>query len=106
MGSSRIETLRAMVVRDPGNAAARYGLASELVKAGQYEEARAALLDYLKMHDDEGAAYRLLALANEKSGRLDEAREAYRRGIEVAERHGHWGMADEYRVKLEDLEGE
>ena len=104
MQSPRLEAFRAMVVKDPRNPLARFGLASELMKAEQHEEARSVLLDYLKMHDDEGAAYRLLALANEKLGRLEEAKEAYRRGIEVAERHGHPGMADEYRLKLEDLD--
>ena len=104
MQISRIESFRSLLVKDPGNALARFGLANELVKAGHHEEARTMLLDYLSMHDDEGAAYRLLALANEKLGRVAEAKEAYHRGIEVAERHGHPGMADEYRMKLEDFD--
>jgi predicted Zn-dependent protease len=93
-----------MVVKDPGNPLARYGLANELMKAELFDEARKALVDYLAMHDDEGAAFRLLAVANEKLGRIEDAKEAYRRGIETARRHGHPSMADEYAMKLEDLD--
>ena len=70
----------------------------------EFEEARTALGEYLAMHDDEGAAYRLLAQARERLGRADDARDAYRRGIEAATRHGHASMVDEYTIKLEDLD--
>ena len=101
---SRLEAFRAMAAKDPTNALARFGLANELLKAGAYEEARAALAEYLGMHDDEGAAYRLLGQACEKLGLVDEARDAYRRGVDAATSHGHPSMADEFAAKLEDLE--
>jgi len=93
-----------MVQSDPTNALARYGLANELVKAENYEEAVTALQEYLSMNDDEGAAYRLLAYANEKLKRYAGAREAYKKGIDAATRHHHPSMAAEYESKLEDLE--
>jgi E3 SUMO-protein ligase RanBP2 len=93
-----------MVDRDPGNGPARFGLANELVRAGRFEEARLQLSEYLAMHDDEGAAYRLLGAANERLGCIEDAREAYRRGIAASERHGHPGMAEEFRMRLEDLD--
>ncbi len=104
MASSRLEAFREMVASDPTNALARYGLANELMKTEDYEEARAAFLEYLSLHDDEGAAYRLLAQANLKLGKVEEAREAYRRGIEAAQKHGHPSMAGEYEMSLEDIE--
>lgn len=104
MATIKVDTFRAMVESDPTNALARYGLANELVKAENYEEAITALNQYLAMHDDEGAAYRLLAYANEKLKRYGDAREAYQKGIEAANRHRHPGMAAEYESKLEDLE--
>lgn len=104
MSSSKLDAFRAMVMKDPGNALARYGLANELIKAEQFEEARKVLLDYLSMHDDEGAAYRLLATAHLRLGRTEEARQAYRRGIEAATRHGHPSMAAEFEANIEDLE--
>ena len=103
MASSRLEALREMLNTDPENALVRYGIASELMKIENYEEARAALLKYLSMHEDEGAAYRLLATANLKLGQVDEARAAYRRGMKVALKHNHPSMAAEYEMALDDL---
>jgi E3 SUMO-protein ligase RanBP2 len=56
---------------------------------------------YLELKDDEGAAYRLQAEALLKLGRKEEAKEAYRRGIRAAQRHGHPGMAEEFEDSLE-----
>src|SRR5262249_40586623 len=99
-----IETFKSMVQTDPTNALARYGLANELVKAEQYEEGITALAEYLAMHEDEGAAYRMLGFANEKLGRFADARNAYRKGIDAANKHRHPGMAGEYEMKLQDIE--
>jgi predicted Zn-dependent protease len=105
MAASRVETFKQMLESDPENTMVRFGLANEYLKAEQYEEAIAALKDYLQRADDEGAAYGMLARAYEKVGKRDEAREAYRRGIEVAEAHHHPSMAEDYRMTLsEDYE--
>lgn len=79
----------------------RFGLANEYLKAERYGEAIAALEDYLKRADDEGAAYGMLARALEKEGRREEARAAYEQGIRAAESHGHPSMAEDYRMTLE-----
>lgn len=104
MSTSRIEALRAMLAKSPGNALARYGLANELVKTGEHAEAIEVLKEYLASHDDEGSAFRLLAQCYEKLGKHEDARDAYRRGIEAATLHGHPSMADEFAMRLEDLE--
>ena len=69
-----------------------------------YEDGIAALTDYLSMNDDEGAAYRMLGFAYEKLRRFAEARDAYRQGIEAASKHHHPSMANEFEMKLQDLE--
>ena len=89
-----------MLESDPENALVRFGLANEYLKAEQYEQAVAALKDYLERADDEGAAYGMLARAYEKVGKRDEARRAFERGIEVAQAHNHPSMADDYRMTL------
>ncbi|MBA2501588.1 MAG: tetratricopeptide repeat protein [Pyrinomonadaceae bacterium] len=101
MAASRIETFRQMLESDPENTMVRFGLANELLKADRYEEAVGALNDYLTRADDEGAAYGMLARALEKLKRHDEARGAYERGIEAAEKHGHPSMAEDYSMTLE-----
>jgi E3 SUMO-protein ligase RanBP2 len=93
-----------MAAKDPDNPLARFGLANELVKAGEFEEARASLEAYLASHDDEGAGFRLLGRTCEALGLIDEAKAAYRRGVDAASRHGHPSMAAEFAEKLEDLE--
>lgn len=104
MSSSRLDAFRAMAAKDPNNPLVRFGLANELVKAGAFDEARAALDAYLASHDDEGAGYRLLAHTCEALGLTDEAKDAYRGGIAAAGRHGHPSMVAEFEEKLEDLD--
>lgn len=94
-----------MLAKDPTHALAQFGLANELVKAESFSEARDVLVTYLAANDDQGSAYRLLAQSCEKLGQLDEARSAYRRGMEAANRHGHPGMAQEFEDRLDDLDG-
>jgi predicted Zn-dependent protease len=101
MATSRIETFKQMLESDPENSLVRFGLANEYLKEERYEEAIAALNDYLQRADDEGAAFGMLARALERVGRRDEAREAYQRGIEAAQLHGHPSMAEDYRMTLE-----
>ena len=101
MSESRIDTFKQMLESDPENALVRFGLANEYLKAERYEEAIAALNDYLQRADDEGAAFGMLARALEKTGRREQAREVYQRGIEAANLHGHPSMAEDYRMTLE-----
>ena len=101
MAASRIETFKQMLESDPENTLVRFGLANEYLKAERYEDAVSALNDYLQRADDEGAAFGMLARAYEKVGQRERAREAYLRGIEAAELHGHPSMAEDYRMTLE-----
>jgi predicted Zn-dependent protease len=100
MGASRIDIFRQMLANDPSNTSVLFGLAKEFEKAGQYDDLVNTLLRYLEMTDDEGNAYGMLATAYERLGKQDEAKAAYERGIETAQRHGHPGMAEEYRSAL------
>jgi predicted Zn-dependent protease len=101
MAASRIDTFKRMLESDPENTLVRFGLANEYLKAERYEEAITALNDYLQRADDEGAAFGMLAHAYEKAGQRERARDAYLRGIEAAELHGHPSMAEDYRMTLQ-----
>ena len=101
MSGSRIETLKALISKDPNNPLGRYGLANEYMKQGMYREAIEEIWAYLRLKDDEGAAYRILAEALLRLGRKEEAKEVYRKGIEAALRHGYPGMAKEFEEALE-----
>jgi len=101
MAASRIEVFQQMLEGDPENTMVRFGLANELLKAERWEEAIAALNEYLQRADDEGAAYGMLARAYEQTAQRDRARAALERGVEVSLAHGHPSMAEDYRMTLE-----
>jgi predicted Zn-dependent protease len=98
--TSRIDIFEQMLASDPGNTAVLFGLAKEYEKAGRDDKLIETLNRYLDTSDDEGNAFGMLAGAYERMGQRDKAREAYERGIETAQRHGHPGMAEEYRMIL------
>jgi predicted Zn-dependent protease len=102
--SDRLETMRAMVAKNPANPLARFGLANEALKAQLYEEAAENLRLYLGAHADEGNGYGRLAEALIHLGRTEEARAALREGIEASQRYGHPSMANEFEARLEELE--
>jgi predicted Zn-dependent protease len=98
--TSRIDIFEQMLASDPENTAVLFGLAKEYEKAGRDDKLIETLNRYLDASDDEGNAFGMLAGAYERMGQSDKAREAYERGIETAQRHGHPGMAEEYRMIL------
>lgn len=104
-GNARLDTFRSMVARNPENALARFGLANEAAKAGLFEEAIEHYQEYLARYDDEGNGWARAAELFEKLGRVDEAKDALRKGIEASRRFGHPSMMGELEMKLEDLEG-
>jgi Flp pilus assembly protein TadD len=100
---NRLEALRKMVEARPRDARARFGLALELERLQQWEEVVVELTTYLDLADDEGNAFGRLATALIQIGRDDEARQAYLRGIEAANRHGHPTMATEFEESLDEM---
>ena len=104
MSNSRIEALERMLETRPADHRARFGLALELERLGRWEEVVHHLREYLTATKDEGNAYGRLARALLKLDRPDEARAAYRQGIEAANRHGHPTMAMELEEELEGME--
>lgn len=86
----------------PADPRPRFGLALEYEKAGRWDDVVRELRAYLEVAQDEGNAYGRLGHALRQLGRDDEAKEAYRRGIEAAYRHGHPTMAGEFEQVLDD----
>jgi tetratricopeptide (TPR) repeat protein len=101
---NRLEALKKMVETRPRDARARFGLALELERLQRWDEVVAELTAYIGLSDDEGNAFGRLAAAHLQLGHQDEAREAYRRGIEAAYRHGHPTMAMEFEEALEEMD--
>jgi tetratricopeptide (TPR) repeat protein len=101
--SERIETLKAMLADDPKNSFARYGLAMELVKSGDLDNAVAEFRALLSADPNYAAGYYHAGQALERMGDVDEARDMYRRGIETTLRTGDAHTRSELQAALDLL---
>ena len=103
MTTPRIDAFRAMIAKNPETVLARFGLATELVKAAQWADAVPELEFYLARYDDEGNGWLKLADALTHLGRADEARGALEKGFLAARRFGHEGLAAEFEERQDQL---
>lgn len=103
MAGSRLEILRSMVAQKPSDAFARYGLAMEYANSGKLEQAVEEYRMLLADHPDYAAAYYHGGQALEKLGRTEDARDFYRRGIEVTSRTGDQHARSELEAALDLL---
>ncbi len=88
MASGRIEILKSMVEQNPGDAFGRYGLAMEYVNSGDLAAAAQQFEALLEHNPNYAAGYFHGGQTLEKMGRTDDARQLYRRGIEVTKQTG------------------
>jgi len=103
MPANRLDILKGMVERNPADNFARYGLAMEYAKLGEFEQAVAHFDALLAVNPNYLAAYFHTAQTLEKLGRAEAAREMYARGIEVAERLGDQHTRSELQAALDLL---
>jgi tetratricopeptide (TPR) repeat protein len=92
-----------MLKTRPQDTRARFGLALEYERLERWEDVVVHLREYLALSDDQGNAYGRLARALSHLGHAEEARTAYREGIQAANRHGHPSMAAELEEELDEL---
>ena len=102
MSADRVAALERMLQARPDDPRLRFGLALEYVKAGRNQDGVRELRAYLAASEDEGNAWGRLGALLREMGNEEEAREAYERGIEAANRHGHPTMAEEFEDILEN----
>lgn len=103
MSQDRLQVLRGMLERNPSDPRIHFGLAAEYEKRGDWPNVIASLETYLNLTDDQGNAWGRLGNAYLQTGRIEEAKQAYARGIETAYANGHPSMASEFEGILADL---
>jgi len=99
----RISTLNEILVQDPNNAFARYGLAMEYANSGQTELALEQFRKLLSSNPDYPAGYFMAAQTLVKVNRTDEARTMLESGIAAAQRKGDSHAVGEMQGMLDEL---
>jgi Flp pilus assembly protein TadD len=100
MSDSRLDVLKNMVAQNPTDSFARYGLAMEWARTGNLEQAMEEYRGLLAVNPDYAAAYYHGGQTLEKLGRVEEARDLYRAGIEATTRIGDAHTRSEIEAAL------
>jgi predicted Zn-dependent protease len=99
----RIDMLTEVLLQDPNNAFARYGLAMEYSNSGEFDRALEEFNKLLSAHPDYTAGYFMAAQALAKAGRPAEAGKMLENGIISAQRKGDGHAESEMRAMLEEI---
>src|SRR5262245_48278660 len=86
--SPMLERLQEFLKTRPHDSFVRYGLAMEYSKLGRSSDAMSTSLQLIDDDPDYVAAYLQAGIALTRDGRIEEAQEVYRKGIETAARMG------------------
>jgi tetratricopeptide (TPR) repeat protein len=100
MATNRLDILKQMVAQDSNNTFARYGLAMEYAKSGQYQQAVEEFRTLIEKDATYSAAYYHGGQALENLGRIEEARTIYEKGIEASTRKGDLHTRSEIEAAL------
>jgi tetratricopeptide (TPR) repeat protein len=92
-----------MVLQNPADAFARYGLAMEFIKSGELANAVDEFRALLTYNPDYAAAYFHGGQALEKMGEVEQARAFYEKGVEVTGRTGDQHARSELQAALDML---
>jgi tetratricopeptide (TPR) repeat protein len=100
----RLARLKTLVEEDPQDRFARYGLAMELANQGRLEESLGEFRALMSFDPDYLASYFQAGQTLEKLNHVEEAREVYRQGMEVAARRGDMRTRSELESALSLLD--
>ena len=99
-----IENLQAMLENGQDNALLRFTLGSQLLKAGDVEQALPHLAAAVAQDAGYSAAWKLYGKALVEAGELQQAHVVYRQGVEAAEGNGDIQAAREMKVFLKRVD--
>ena len=103
MAENRLEILKNLVAQNPSDSFARYGLAMAYASAGDHAQAVEEYRKLLENNPQYVAAYYHGGQALEKLGKIEEAREIYRKGIQVTAQAGDTHTRSELEAVLDLL---
>ena len=100
---SRKQQIEEMLADDPDDPFLRYGLAMEHISADDDLSAVNCLRELIVVVPDYVPAYQQLGQTLLRQGRTAEARQAWRRGVEAAQKTGNLHARDEMQGFLDSL---
>ena len=100
----RIALLNEVLLQNPADAFARYGLALEYSNAGEVEQALKEFGRLLATHPDYTAGYFMAAQTLAKAERMEEARKMLADGIASAKKTGNSHAQSEMESMLAELQ--
>src|ERR1700676_291132 len=100
----RIATLNEILTENPKDAFARYGLAMEYSKQGDFDRALAEFAILLESHPEYTAGYFMAAQTLVRAERVEEAKKMLQDGIASARRTGNLHAQSEMEAMLTELE--
>ena len=99
----RIAALNEVLTENPKDAFARYGLAMEYSKQGDFDRAMAEFSILLENHPDYTAGYFMAAQTQVRAERFEEAKKLLRDGIASARRTGNLHAQSEMEAMLAEM---
>ena len=99
----RIAALNEILTENPKDAFARYGLALEYSKGGDFDRALAEFSILLENHPDYTAGYFMAAQTLVKAEKPEEAKQRLQDGIASARRTGNLHAQSEMEAMLDEL---
>ena len=100
----RIAALNEVLTQNPKDAFARYGLAMEYSRQGDFDRALAEFAILLENHPDYTAGYFMAAQTLVRAERSDDAKQMLRDGIASARRTGNLHAQSEMEAMLAELQ--
>ena len=100
----RIAALNEVLTQNPKDAFARYGLAMEYSRQGDFDRALAEFALLLEDHPDYTAGYFMAAQTLFRAERSDDAKQMLRDGIASARRTGNLHAQSEMEAMLAELQ--
>ena len=101
---SPLETFEDLAAQTPENVIVRYSLGREYLKAERYPEAEREFREATRLKPDYSAAYRELGKTLAAQSRFEEAKEVYKKGLEVAVAKGDLQTKKEIEVFYRRIE--
>lgn len=102
--ADRLEGLLSFYEKDPHDSFVKYGIALEYISRGDIQKAEEFFKLILNSDPEYIPVYMQYAKLKEDQNKIDDARSFYKKGIQIAKKHGDKHAAKEMEDFLDDLE--